>query len=1320
MRILPSIAARRLRALGGGDEPKLRCALRLADHMGEQSTIRLEEALDVLDPGGSPASKERALHGVIGALSVCGADVALELSAPAVGGVEQVFFTALQVAESEPELTQLRTVGANYVDGQTATVQRGGKPLVRIFLSYSAKDEHKARDLWNRLQEFASIDRTYQFVFWDFKQFRADGLLPGDVWHQRTSDAIRGGDLGIFAVSRHFLSSGYIHEYELPAFVERNAAIPVLLESIDLQKVDLKGLDGRQVFRFNDRAFDRMRGEHAKNVWVQDLRDMILRILERRQNPAVDHEDSAAQAKLADLDGLSHMARLFGRTGHLPGEFDAVSASSGSQVDAVDHLVEWTRTGQVPLAAVLGEYGTGKTITCQAVMREIQLQRDQGATDLPEPMYFDLRNVSGLRQREIVPDLIEILDECIQRGWTLGDTGHPHASELLTRSKSQQVLFIVDGLDEALVHLTSGDGTVFTRELLRLRPPREGELEARDAIVRESGRRRELDVGPSTKVILSCRTHYFRSVAEQYGQFTGQHREVTGTNDFEALLLLPFTEQQILDYLARAVPDRDAGQTFTMLMSLHDLSDLTRRPVTLKLVAQQISFIEQRRASGRPVHAADVYERVVEQWLERDKGKEQLKARDKLTLMARLAAWMWRQNKSVLDLGKIEDWLHEQLDVDLALRRRYGNGRFDPDVLEEDLRTATFLVRQDDYDGARTEGFRFAHTSFQEYFLARYLLDAVENDRCGDWNLLPSNEVLDFLGQLLEGHRDRATILDTLARWCHLDQPRTNLLVLRYALRAREAGYQAPALAGIDLTDGDLERWQISGTAEDPLDLSGARLGNVNLSNACLDFVDMSEAVLTDARLDRAVLNECVLDGANLAGASLVWAYLHNCQLNAVDLTAADLAGLQHLGGQSALPEPIPPAMTVLTSTFRNPDSTWTSSRWSFDGTRIATSNEAAVRIWDAGDGRLIRILGRSEGMSVVAWSPADNTRLLTRGSDDAVRVWDLRDGRQLHVFEHSGQLHAAAWSPPDGARILTFGRGMPVRIWDSADGRLLQSVPDPSVTAAAWSPDGRCLVTCGQADTRIWNVLDGQTLQVLRQPTPVISLAWSPDGTRLATGGLDCTRIWSTDNGQRLVSLDDSRGSFRNPPMATLGWSPDATRILSADDAGIARVWDAISGRCVFTIEHSVAVRTAEWSPDGRHILTFTGGRGQLWSAEDGQLLHVFTDLIPAAGIRTVVDGDRCQVKSVDALAWSPRGSRVLGLAEDGVLQLWDDSGKEVVRIVQLPDGESAAWSPSRDRLLFATSKAWRYVRAECFDIEGNALGQQPYQCYYTVGDAL
>ena len=86
---------------------------------------------------------------------------------------------------------------------------------------------------------------------------------------------------------------------------------------------------------------------------------------------------------------------------------------------------------------------------------------------------------------------------------------------------------------------------------------------------------------------------------------------------------------------------------------------------------------------------------------------------------------MWRGRATDMPVRDIENWLHAWLKERPSLSARYV--RLDAEQLEEDLRTATFLVRRDG-EIPTAGAFRFAHASLQEFFLADYLIGAAREN----------------------------------------------------------------------------------------------------------------------------------------------------------------------------------------------------------------------------------------------------------------------------------------------------------------------------------------------------------------------------------------------------------------------------------------------------------------------------------------------------------------------------------------------------------------------------------------------------------------
>jgi hypothetical protein len=234
---------------------------------------------------------------------------------------------------------------------------------------------------------------------------------------------------------------------------------------------------------------------------------------------------------------------------------------------------------------------------------------------------------------------------------------------------------------------------------------------------------------------------------------------------------------------------------------VHNLRELAERPYLLSLIAEHIGELEARQARGDQVRGVTLYGLLVDAWLARDGGKHHMRPEDKLTLMEDIAVDMWQDGVREWAWSRVLAWLGTQFARDEVLRTRYN--QIAPALLEEDFRTATFVLRPDDSQ----EHFRFAHTSLQEYFLARYLLRALDDHAPERWAMpFPSPETLDFLGQLLATSPAprQEEALHVIEELLGNYRPQATDIALRYWLLTIQRDLPAPAPWRVDLHGADL------------------------------------------------------------------------------------------------------------------------------------------------------------------------------------------------------------------------------------------------------------------------------------------------------------------------------------------------------------------------------------------------------------------------------------------------------------------------------------------------------------------------------------
>jgi hypothetical protein len=126
------------------------------------------------------------------------------------------------------------------------------KNKITVFVSYARANRDLATRFLKKFKEQAAPSKLYQYVFW-----RDNDILVGEKWHEEIQAALTQCDLGLVLISPALLGSQYIQDHELPKFLKSGgeSVIPVLLQPIDLDRHDLKGLQRTQIFRLDRPRF---------------------------------------------------------------------------------------------------------------------------------------------------------------------------------------------------------------------------------------------------------------------------------------------------------------------------------------------------------------------------------------------------------------------------------------------------------------------------------------------------------------------------------------------------------------------------------------------------------------------------------------------------------------------------------------------------------------------------------------------------------------------------------------------------------------------------------------------------------------------------------------------------------------------------------------------------------------------------------------------------------------------------------------------------------------------------------------------------------
>ena len=950
----------------------------------------------------------------------------------------------------------------------------------------------------------------------------------------------------------------------------------------------------------------------------------------------------------------------------------------------VDAMLDWVVNPTEPqLFALLGEYGMGKTVSCQRFTRELA-ERRKANPALPMPLYFNLKNVADAR---LADNLKELVVTCMRDDWLPKHSPHHTWQAFTSWLATGPCVVIFDGLDEMLVKLDSTQGSLFLNRLL-------GTLQLLDD--EDSNRR--------IRLVLSCRTQYFRTLLDQRSFFLGKDRQDLRADSYRAMTLLPLGDEQIRRYLEAALPGSNIARIMELVASVHNLPELAARPYTLRLIAEHIPQIERTRANGKPVFGVTLYTTMVERWLARDEGKHFIDPEHKSAFMAELAAWLWREKKTAAPAKDVETIFRRWIRSDEDLSDIYPSTltKSDKDKLNEDLRTATFLTRQDDERGST---FRFAHTSLQEYFLACYLLDAIQRDDRSRWAMrAPSAETLDFLGQLLAGAQD-PELIDTLSSWKTPYLEQASELLLRYTFAARKQNYPAPNLARIDLSGAYLDDWDFLGTSNDPLNLAEA-----NFTNASLRRTAFSNTNLTGAQFSKSVLNQ---------------ATFHSCTIR--NTTWHDAP---HPGAAWQTPILSIPA-GMKTALYPSHTGAVTGLAWHPDGDFIATtSNDGTCIIWNPNTAEPITTLtGHTHEITGVAWHPSGD--LIATTSEDYFIIWDPHTGQKRTTFTgHTSWVSGVAWHPT-GNLIATTSWGGSCIIWNPHTGEKIITFitgHTDEVTNVAWHPSGGLLATTSDDRTCIiQNPHTGETITTLTGHTDwVVGVAWHPTGDLIATTSNDHSRmiyseitadsrnigsciIWNPHTGQKITTLTSHTGR-----LGDVAWRPSGDLIATASDDGSCIIWNASTEKLVTTLtDHTSWVTGVSWHPTGDLIATTDWNDCIIWDPHTGQKRTTLTGHTnkvtgvawhPTEDLIATTDWNDCIIWDphtgqkrttltghtnwATGVAWHPTGNLIATTSKDGCI-IWNPhTGQKRTTLTGHTSWVSGvAWHPSGD-LIATTSK--------------------------------
>ncbi len=349
--------------------------------------------------------------------------------------------------------------------------------------------------------------------------------------------------------------------------------------------------------------------------------------------------------------------------------------------DLEEMVKQWLSNPTASRLALLADYGSGKTTFCQhmaAFLSKNSLEgKENGSYENRIPLLIPL-----LEFAKAPFDLEIYLMTYLQRHCKVD---HPNFNTLMKMAEAGLFLFMLDGFDEMASRANS------------------------DTVQQNMALFEQLANVPKNKVLLTTRPEYFMNLSQ----------EMKVLHAYDCLYLQPFSKEQTDLYLQKRINSAKYHPADTiqdwryfrqMIDEIHDLSDLSHRPVLLEMIIKTLpNLVAEKKVIDRP----NLYQQYLEGEIERQQLLKQrrdlqISRQKRLAIMEQIALKLYLTDKIELTSNQI-------LEVSKELLTSEQLGEMEGSLRE--ILTCSFLIRSGDR-------YRFSHQSFLEYLVACRLAKA--------------------------------------------------------------------------------------------------------------------------------------------------------------------------------------------------------------------------------------------------------------------------------------------------------------------------------------------------------------------------------------------------------------------------------------------------------------------------------------------------------------------------------------------------------------------------------------------------------------------
>ncbi|ETT53913.1 hypothetical protein BSK66_12560 [Paenibacillus odorifer] len=514
---------------------------------------------------------------------------------------------------------------------------------------------------------------------------------------------------------------------------------------------------------------------------------------------------------------------------------DLNSVNDWSMLEEIDQFLRYDD----PALVILGDYGTGKTSFCTNLCYRLANDYLAGK-DVPIPILIQLRDY------ERAVSLQDLITSFLVNRWKIPNGNFETFIEILQMG---YVVLIFDGFDEIARRVDYTTKYKVFAEISKF-------------------------ADYHSKIIVTCRKNFFnhREEFEKIFKSTPLHYEPNLSSvDFVEVEIEKLNEDQIYDYIYSyedilKSKGYEVEDFIHVMNSIHDLSDLAKRPVLLNVIIETIPqlVIEE----GTKINAALLYEKYTGFWLDREdsKGKTLIKSEQKMMFSKELAWKMFNKNTLSITYNQIPKEVKEYFNI---------TAFDDVDHFSHDIKSCSFLHNDDD------KGYKFIHKSFMEYFSAQFILSELDSLKISDKKFemklkrilgetLITNEVGFFIRDLIEVRRFSKEAIAAKLKTINLKKFDLVCMKNIISLYSKLGENISNIINNLD----DLSGVDLSGALFENSIIKNGNLLGVSFQNATFNNIKFQNCVLTDAvfrnsQFTNVQFTKCDIEGSDFSNSKI-------------------------------------------------------------------------------------------------------------------------------------------------------------------------------------------------------------------------------------------------------------------------------------------------------------------------------------------------------------------------------------------------------------------------------------------------------------------